>query len=221
MTVVRFIGDCHGKFERYKKLIKDQKHTRQVGDFGVGFFTHDPSFDMVIPTSNPPYEHIMRGDHKFIRGNHDNPNVCARQKYYIPDGTIEVFDGVKIMYIGGAKSVDREWRTEGFDWWADEELSHFKLQCFTDLYEVEKPDVMVTHDVPEEVAKLIETLSGRRKLDMPSITRQALDSMLWMHKPKHWFHGHWHYAYDYEYKGTMFHGLAELGVYDLDMETVK
>jgi len=219
MTTIRFIGDTHGKWERLKPIIKGAKQSIICGDVGIGFYK---SFGGErVACSNPSYDDFMKYNVRVIRGNHDNPNVCARQKYYIPDGTIEVIDGVKIMYIGGAKSVDRHWRTEGFDWWADEELSHSKLQEFTDLYEAEKPDVMVTHDVPEEVAKLIETLSGRRKLDIPSITRQALDSMFWMHQPKLWVHGHWHFSYDYEYKGTMFHGLAELGVYDLDMETVK
>lgn len=220
---IRFIGDVHGKFDRYKKLIAEVDHSRQVGDFGVGFFRYDKYEGGKIPLSNPPYDQIMRGDHKFIRGNHDNPAVCAQQKYWIPDGTIEIINGTKILYIGGALSVDREWRTEGLDWWADEELSHFKLQCFADLYQVEKPDVVVTHDCPEFVALEMERASGRRKLDINSITRQAFQIMHEIHQPKLWIFGHWHYDFNQVLKGTRFICLNELSFIDIEFaeETPK
>jgi len=218
MTKVRFIGDVHGKFEPYKKLIKDVEHSRQVGDFGVGFFRWDYHEAKKIASTNPPYDAIMKGDHKFIRGNHDNPHVCQQQSYWIPDGTIEVINGTKIMYVGGGISIDRDWRTEGYDYWADEELSYHKLQEIITLYEVEKPDVMVSHEIPEEMAKVIEVLSGRRKLDIDSRTRQAFDGMLYLHQPKLWIHGHWHYSYSHEYKGTMFRGLGELEFIDIDFK---
>ena len=34
---MRFIGDVHGKFTQYKRLIADVPASIQVGDMGVGF----------------------------------------------------------------------------------------------------------------------------------------------------------------------------------------
>ena len=64
-----------------------------------------------------PHDEVM--NHKFIRGNHDDPQACREHPYWIKDGLIEN----DIMYIGGAWSIDREYRTEGVSWWRDEELS--------------------------------------------------------------------------------------------------
>lgn len=217
MTVYRFIGDVHGKFKQYKNIIKDVEVSRQVGDFGVGFMKWDYHENEKVFTTNPPYDHIMKGDHKFIRGNHDNPIVCQQQSYWIPDGTIEVVNGVKLMYVGGGISIDKDWRTEGFDYWADEELSYHKLQGIIDLYDVEKPDIMVSHEIPEEITKVIEIVSGRQKLNIDSRTRDAFQTMFENHQPKLWIHGHWHCTYRKEVNGTLFIGLNELEYLDINI----
>lgn len=213
----RFLGDCHGKFRRYKKLIAEYKITRQVGDFGVGFYRYDQDFNRKLDGCNPPFDHMARGDHKFNRGNHDNPQDCAKHKFWIPDGHIEQADHSKIMYIGGALSTDRSLRLEGFNWWPDEELSYNELMLLLDVYTKEKPDVLVTHDCPESIAQIIEPLSGRRKLDLPSRTRQALQSMLEIHKPKLHVFGHWHYSMDTVIEGTRYRCLAELEPFNIDL----
>ena len=105
--ITKLVGDVHGKFHRYEKLIKDCDASIQVGDFGVGFFYIFG--DHRVPMANPPYDSIKKGNHRFIRGNHDNPDVCRRQSYWIPDGTIEDH----VLFVGGAHSIDRHIRTEG------------------------------------------------------------------------------------------------------------
>ena len=35
MTI--FIGDVHGKYNRYRDIIRDCENTIQVGDMGIGF----------------------------------------------------------------------------------------------------------------------------------------------------------------------------------------
>jgi calcineurin-like phosphoesterase family protein len=106
---IRFIGDVHGHWHRYKKRIKDVETSIQVGDFGVGFYT--PYTDKLVG-GNPPYDHMCKGNHRFIRGNHDNPSFCKKHPFWIPDGTM-IHD--KIFCVGGAASIDRHHRTEGYD----------------------------------------------------------------------------------------------------------
>src|SRR5215475_1197882 len=105
-----FIGDVHGKFEPYKRLIKDRRDTIQVGDMGVGF--QGWRNGELVYLTNPPYDRMVEGNHRFIRGNHDNPGVCRQQRQWIADGAVEG----DMMFVGGAFSIDREWRTEGLDW---------------------------------------------------------------------------------------------------------
>jgi Icc-related predicted phosphoesterase len=209
VTKVTFIGDVHGKYERYKKIIDECANTIQVGDMGVGFFKRDHE-GVLQAFANPPYDKMVAGGHRFIRGNHDNPDVCSRHTQCIRDGTVE--DGV--MFIGGALSIDRLYRTLGETYWNDEELNYGELNALFDLYVKVKPRVMVTHDCPEIIAN---HLFNTTKLNDPSRTRQSFDSMWQAHKPQLWVFGHWHDHRNTEILGTRFVCLAELQAMELEI----
>lgn len=206
------IGDVHGKYEQYKRLIKGAPPTIQVGDMGVGFRYIGGPRDGEF-RQNPPHRQMKEGGHRFIRGNHDNPDQCRRHSQFILDGTVE--DGV--MFVGGAQSIDRAWRLENYDWWEEEELSSTQLFNLTDAYIGMRPRAMITHDCPDEVAEAMEAHSGRKKLDFKSRTRQALQSMWSAHSPKVWVYGHWHYSFDQVLRGTRFICLAELEMKEIEI----
>lgn len=208
----RFIGDVHGKFSRYKTIIEDSQDTIQVGDMGVGFVHYGGDKHRHF-SSNPPYEKMKAGNHRFIRGNHDNPHVCKKHSQYIPDGTIEG----NMMFVGGALSVDKAWRTIDYDYWVDEELSQPELYQLMDAYEAAKPDIMVTHDCPEWVAQTMESISGRQKLGVSSRTRQAFGAFYGLHQPRVWIYGHWHFSFDEVIGKTRFICLNELEVKDVEV----
>ncbi len=225
MTVIRFIGDVHGKFDRYKRLIKDVPRSIQVGDMGVGFRHYGGPRDGEF-SANPPYDAMRRGEHRFIRGNHDNPGACRRHSQWIPDGHIES----DMMFIGGAVSIDRAYRIEGYNWWPDEELSTPALHALVDLYIKVRPRIMVTHDCPEDVAvEIVRSIPvigkpvnmGKLDPQFASRTRQALQSMWSAHSPKLWIFGHWHVPFDHVLNGARFKCLAELESYDImDMAAI-
>lgn len=219
MTIQRFIGDVHGKFSPYKRLIKASPPTIQVGDMGVGFAALNPDSDKRWLT-NPPYDAMLAGRHRFIRGNHDNPAVCRRHTQFIADGHFDTANSV--MFVGGGFSIDHALRTENVDWWADEELSSKELYAMVDSYLGRRPRVMVTHDCPEEVAVLVEYEARRGKLDpkFASRTRQCFQSMWSAHSPKLWVFGHWHHHFDYVLRGTRFVCLAELQHMDFDLDAL-
>lgn len=219
MTKIRFIGDTHGKWDSLKKIARTSRSNIILGDVGIGFKYIDSDGEMKFH-SNPPYDVFKKNNVRIIRGNHDNPDVCEKQDYYIKDGTIESIDDKKIMYIGGALSIDAAWRTEGLDWWRNEELSYFELENMIEKYLIEKPDIMCTHDCPEEISILMENLTGRGKLNISSRTRDAFSVMLKFHKPKLWLFGHWHNNIDHVYEGTRFICLDELNYIDIDIEKI-
>lgn len=214
---MRFIGDVHGKFKQYREIIRDCTASIQVGDMGVGF-VRKTGYHTGETYQNPPHYAMVRGEHLFIRGNHDNPSYCLGHSQFIPDGTIKRY-GLEntVMFVGGALSIDREWRTEGYDWWPDEELSIEALYKMYDKYMLEKPRIMVTHDCPEVVAHQLFGIDGKLKFNFPSRTRQALQSMFEGFQPEMWIFGHWHESKDIVIKGTRFICLAELEHKDIDI----
>lgn len=201
MTRLRLIGDRHGLRERYAEIIAECDRSVQVGDFGIGFGS---------PAEEQADLDFMKsvGDHRFIRGNHDDPRQCQKTDRWIPDGTIED----DIMFIGGARSIDRAYRVAGVDWWEGEECSQKQLSHFIRLYEDVRPRIMVTHDCPDTVAsRLFNDLSPR----LPSRTRWAFDMMLEQHRPDLWVFGHWHRSARQTIKGTDCICLDELEVVDI------
>lgn len=213
--MIRFIGDVHGKFERYKKIISGCERSIQVGDLGIGFIS--PYTNQML--SNPPYDKMVKNNAYFLPGNHDNPYVSKQHSQFIKSGHIEITkNNNKIMYIGGAHSIDKAYRREGYDWWPDEELSHSELYDMVDIYSREKPDIMVTHDCP---FVFFNRIHGKYARYIPNRTGQALSAMLSMYAPKMWIFGHHHISLD----ETIVHSsgetraicLAELEYIDLDV----
>jgi predicted phosphohydrolase len=215
MTTVRFIGDVHGGMSKYKKLIKGAPEgiSLQLGDFGIGFYR--PYTDIQMG-QNPPYDHMAAGKHYFIRGNHDNPGACAKHRFWIPDGTYAP-NAPDIFCIGGATSIDREYRTEGYTWWKDEELSYGEWLKVMDTWEKEKPDILATHDVPDEVVRAVIAPKAGYTHFYKSRTCQALQNLFDIHRPAVCLHGHHHITYRQVYKGTEFIGVGECNYIDLQI----
>lgn len=108
----------------------------------------------------------------------------------LPKGGRTVIDGLRIGGLGGAFSVDRDWRREGRDLWAEEEEPTAeqaeRLIAGGDL------DVLITHDVPAGVPM-------RSNLNLPAgivaradRTRILLSETVARTRPHHVFCGHWH-----------------------------
>lgn len=205
-----FIGDIHGLFYTYCELIEmyNEYPTIQVGDFGWGFPDDNPD------EINELNQKMAAGDHKWIRGNHDNPHIP--NEFRIPDGTYDEETG--IFHLGGAYSVDRHSRIEGVDWWPEEELSIVEFNKAIDTFIEKKPRVVVTHDGPTEILK---SMFPWFHDDFGSRTRQALDSMLEHHQPELHIFGHWHYTTEVKVGPTTFVCVGALDHIFVDMDTLK
>lgn len=197
--VIRFIGDIHGKMEEYMEIVNQSPYpTIQVGDYGIGFRAN--------PITSP-----LHTRHMFIRGNHDNPYLCRVQSNWIPDGTIVN----NIAFIGGASSIDRMWRTEGVDWWPEEQLTIGELNRILDVIAETKPDIIVSHECPEFVSDDIVKHFNMRKFQDDNRTRMMLQSIYDIYTPKYHIFGHWHVSYHKKINGTKFICLNELETFDL------
>lgn len=195
--MARYIGDVHGNVDAYLALIEGVEKSIQCGDMGIGFAEFP-----VIPQ-----------EHRFIRGNHDEPMKCFEHPNYIKDGTYE--NGT--FFLGGAWSIDYEFRqnyemsTGRKIWWKEEECSVPRLQEIIDYYTVCKPEIVVTHDCPTIMAEQIRSHHSWDK----SKTRQALGIMFESHEPTIWIHAHHHIHKEVRIGETSFICLAELDYIDL------
>ena len=188
--IVHVLGDIHGAGGILKQVLQRYRDNRviQIGDFGLGFHG--------VP--DPPTD-AFPDRFSFIRGNHDNPEVCRTYPNYL--GDYGVMPETGIFFLGGAWSTDRAWRTEGIDWWPDEELSHEDLYKAIDLYEKVKPRYVISHEAPTSAAEYIPKRGVTFK---PSRTSQALDAMLNISRPEWWVFGHWHLTWKKNLGGTEF-----------------
>jgi hypothetical protein len=178
---MRFIGDIHAHFGRYLELISGCDRSIQLGDFGIGF---------------APVPFVPDG-HLFIRGNHDNPNLCKTTRHWAIDGTY--YNGM--FFLGGGFSTDQHKRTEGVDWWRTEELTIQELNVLIDSYLVKRPQVVVSHECP---SCIVQSVLKKKYYDGMSRTAQALTAMFEIAPPKLWVFGHWHQSVDIIVGNTRF-----------------
>ena len=198
---IRFIGDVHGWYGEYLRITEQVDESIQVGDMGIGFKI-EPSFPK--NEDNPK--------HRFIRGNHDNPELCKKNSRFILDGTYEEETGM--FFLGGGLSIDQKYRTEGVSWWRGEELTIREYGEILDHVLEVKPRIMVTHECPQSVSRLLHSHHS----DITSRTSQFLDTLFSQHQPQIWVFGHHHMNFTIYIDGTEFVCLDELYYTDIDIE---
>jgi hypothetical protein len=204
---IRIIGDVHGKYIPYAKICKDAElkglHTLQIGDMGFNF-GHFKHFGL------EPDKHF------FFGGNHDNYDTIKDCPNNIGDfGLVPGYSD--FFFVRGAYSIDKAYRVEGRDWWAEEELDMSLCYKALEEYKSKRPDTMITHDCPD----CSRDWMIKHKLSMSSRTintrtGQILQAMFEYHQPRIWIFGHWHQDVSFDIQGTKFICLDELSHLDLE-----
>lgn len=165
-------GDTHGNLDWIRTLCKlAARHgccgVVQLGDFGFWPDQYElRSNDRLV--INDRWLNAVAGTaelHKIwwrvIDGNHD-AHQLARDAFPaggngvrpIRDGVLDWADrgavwtwcGVRFGALGGAVSIDKEWRTDGLSWWATEEITDLEVDALFDRARPAGIDVLFTHD---------------------------------------------------------------------------
>lgn len=192
-----FIGDVHNELERYEGIAQEALESLQVGDMGI-FNRED------VETYNSLG--ICPSQHKFIRGNHDNPDLCRSLMGYLADLTyIEAMD---MLVVAGGLSVDAHMRTEGVNYWANEELPWQYLYDAVDMARTLKPKYIVTHECPNFLISRVST--NPLKHNANSRTSMALENIAETAPPELWIFGHHHKRVQFKEGPTEYVGLGEL-----------
>ena len=202
------IGDSHGQYEKYVELTRQHEYTLQLGDFG---FRYD-CLDGIDPQR-----------HKVFSGNHDNYDLFYDVPHNLGDFGITTHGGVTFFWVRGAFSIDWRYRVS-FDhvhdtksWWPEEQLSWSQMNDCLSLYEQTKPDIVISHSAPREIANKVGSPGTLQRYGFDpgtftTSTQELLQSMLESHRPKLCIFGHFHKNWHKTINGTEFHCLPELGV---------
>lgn len=216
-------GDWHGSISAAKGCIEQASEegcTRviQVGDFGIPFYTGSDFLDRV---SDLGVEHDV--EVFFLDGNHENFDTVEKwvntykrdpnglipilpNLTYMPRGAVwKDEDGLVYAVMGGAASIDRDWRTIGFDYFPQELITPGDVfRFFNKASDFEKIDVLLTHDCSDRTDWGFALIPDSKS----QMNRRVIDEILDYLKPDFHFHGHMHKRYEWVLNGiTKVYGL--------------
>jgi UDP-2,3-diacylglucosamine pyrophosphatase LpxH len=159
--MILLLGDIHGNHSRlryaiHKAVQTDATAIIQVGDFGL-FGNGDSAagfYNICKESPIPVY---------FIEGNHDD---CVRwvqyeevsrvwpdaNLWYVPRGTVMELDGRTIAFMGGAASIDKDYRLrQNMHWDENENITPAQIARLLKNAEGKQIDLFITHCPPNSV----------------------------------------------------------------------
>jgi Icc-related predicted phosphoesterase len=201
------IGDLHNAFGRLNDLINKKKVSGLEMVICCGDFGYWPNKPWAEPLTNikPQGIPILWCD-----GNHEDHWAIKDREtdelvplvFYKPRGSTHVLpDGRRILFMGGADSIDKHRRTEGDTWFREEVITQSDFKNLPD----EKIDIFITHTCPAELHKTMVMRYPEKYME-PS--NHALSKLWEMYKPKLWYFGHWHQYKFGELDGTQWFALG-------------
>lgn len=220
----RIIGDVHGCIKMLQKrppyvlgarpyldIIKDCDYSVQLGDMSLDYADLDG----------------INFNHRFFGGNHDNYDTIFNVPNSLGNFGLVSIGGIDFFFIRGAFSIDAasrlncEWWHGRKLWWKQEQLLYSQANQALSLYERVKPDIMITHSCPKEVADIIGSPEALRAFGFEpktftTFTQTMLSRAFEIHKPRLWVFGHFHKDVSLHLDGTQFVCLNELQYLSLD-----
>ena len=195
---ILFCGDTHGDFNNIAKLIDFAVINNCSSIMIVGDFGYFPNFGDNFLERVSFYSNLKNIDTHFIKGNHENHDELSKYKeiteiannvFYHPNLTTWIVDNVSFFSIGGAYSIDKAYRTPGYNWFAGEEIG------IKEIYECPKikVDVVLSHDCPISV-----DINDMLRYNMDKSTkenREKLQAIVDIVNPKLVIHGHYHMSF--------------------------
>lgn len=200
---IMFLGDSHADKVFVKRALGVCKELGidqivQVGDFGfwVGdrngkIFLQEVS-DYSVKLGIPIY---------WLAGNHEDYNYIDRlidehgrsdfiethpNLFYIPSGFAWDWDGLRFGCLSGAFSIDRDRRTEGFDWFPQEMPDLTLIEGLGEL------DILLSHDSPIVPTMIYASGNFKRHPQSEESQKTVYDALV-RTKPYLQVVGHWHH----------------------------
>jgi hypothetical protein len=203
MRKIAIIGDIHEYFDLLNYFIYQNRPEIiiQCGDFG--YFPEKYHNSLRIPNTLPNGRRVPI---YFCDGNHEDfatlfsdwrasggklePFEIAPEVYWMPRGSVlELPNGQRACFLGGARSVDRPYGTEGINWFNEELLTMetIKLLPFS-------ADIVISHTAPNffDIDKHHSPHFDEGWDMTEDKSRDVLDEAFLRLRPKQWYFAHFH-----------------------------
>jgi len=199
------VGDIHGEFAKLNKIINRRRDSidmiLQCGDWGYWPKFHGTTYVDRI-TGKVKIENnynVKNGKTKiyFCDGNHEDheslnkleSNEIIPNIFYMKRGTtLTLDDGRVVLFIGGASSIDKEFRTPGYDWFPEEAITQQDIYNLPDM----KIDIVISHTCPREFYNKLKFRNNFVALKVNDSSMDALSYVLNKYKPPLWYFAHFH-----------------------------
>lgn len=205
--MIYITGDTHRDFSRIYKLEKDIDNMLIVlGDVGINYYLNEEDKNYK--------EYLKKLKLKLfcVRGNHEERpenistykevemfggKVFIEEEYpnliFAKDGEIYNIDGKKILVIGGAYSVDKQYRLlHGYKWFKDEQLTKEEMNTILDKVKGKHFDIVLTHTCPYKYEPREVFMQGLDQSKVDKSIEHFLDKIEENINYDKWYCGHYH-----------------------------
>jgi len=205
--MIYITGDTHRDFSRIYKLEKDTDNMLIVlGDVGINYYLNEEDKNYK--------EYLKKLKLKLfcVRGNHEERpenistykevemfggKVFIEEEYpnliFAKDGEIYNIDGKKILVIGGAYSVDKQYRLlHGYKWFKDEQLTKKEMDTILDKVKGKHFDIVLTHTCPYKYEPREVFMQGLDQSKVDKSMEHFLDKIEENINYDKWYCGHYH-----------------------------
>lgn len=210
--MVYITGDMHRDFKRLVYFCLENNTSKDdimiiLGDAGINYygkdddnklkdFLQDLSITLFCIHGNHERrpENIESYKTKEFKGGivyfeEEYPNIL-----FAKDGEIYDFNDKKVLVIGGAYSVDKEYRIiRNLGWWKDEQPSNKTKEKVLDMLDKGLDvDIVLTHTCPYKYLPYEVFLEGIDQSKVDQTTEKFLDIVEEKLNYKKWYCGHFH-----------------------------
>ena len=205
--MIYITGDMHREFYRLHDIEKNKDNMLIIlGDAGINYYLDERdkklkeqlnSYNIKLfcvqgnheerPENISTYKEIdMFGGKVFIE--EEYPNLILAK-----NGELYNIDNKKVLVIGGAYSVDKNYRIiYGHPWFKDEQLSKEEFDNILNKYKVQYIDIVLSHTCPLKYEPIEVFIKGIDQSHVDKNMEKFLDKIEQSIDYDKWYCGHYH-----------------------------
>ena len=205
--MIYITGDTHRDFTRLNYIDKNKDNMLIIlGDAGINYFLNEEdkkikeylnSYNIKLfciqgnheerPENISTYKEVdMFGGKVFIES--DYPNLI-----FAKNGELYTIDNKQVLVIGGAYSIDKNYRLiYGYKWFKDEQLTKEEMNNILDKYKDKHIDIILSHTCPLKYEPTEVFMKGIDQSKVDKTMEIFLDKIEENVNYDKWYCGHYH-----------------------------
>lgn len=206
--MIYITGDTHREFSRlnYIKNVKENDMLIVLGDAGINYCLDNEDisykeylkeFKMKIFCVRGNHEERPENINSYKEVNMFGGKVYIEENYpnliFAKDGEIYSIDGKSFLVIGGAYSIDKNYRLlYGYKWFKDEQLTDIEMKNILEKVKGKHFDIVLTHTCPYKYEPTETFLNDIDQTKVDKTMEHFLDKVEESISYNKWYCGHYH-----------------------------